>query len=72
MLTKKGETRADIALLSDDINFYCRCIVDGVKRIGEKDPDLACSLGKRARQVIIPTMVKIINGIEESSKGGPR
>lgn len=69
MLTKKGEARADIALLSDDINFYCRSIMEGIRRIAEKDPDLACRLGKRARQVIIPTMVKVINGIEESSKG---
>lgn len=68
--TKEGKARADMAaLLSDDVDFYCRSLVEGIRRIAVKDPDLACRLGKRARQVIIPTMVKVINGIEESSKG---
>lgn len=72
MLTKKEKADVDIALLGDEIACWCRRIVANIQRIAEKDVELACRQGKRARQVIIPTMVKIINGIEESSKGGQR
>lgn len=66
---KVDKVTEEINLIEAEINFGKEGIVDKLRGIAAKDPDFACHLGKRARQVIIPTLVKINNGIEERTKG---
>lgn len=67
-MKKSGKEKAEdlINRIDTELDYSRQSLVDLLRNIAELEPELACRLGKRARKLIIPTLIKVFKELEES------
>lgn len=67
--TEKEKAKNLINTIDTEIDYCRQSLVDLLRNIAELEPELACRLGKRARKLIHPTLIKVFKELGEGIEG---